>query len=151
MKRVILGCLLATAAFTASAQTDAEAKQIADARAYYANSSAAYPYIDSAPAYPGGNNKLEKYFTGNADMAAAVKQAKQAGAATGIYTVVVRFAVNTNGSIADVKTVGKPVGYGLDEAAIKLVKDSGKWTPANIEGENTKGSIQLPVRFAILD
>jgi hypothetical protein len=37
----------------------------------------------------------------------------------------------------------------LEEAAIKLVKDSGKWTPANVEGEATKGYIQLPIRFSI--
>lgn len=151
MKCVLFGCLLATAAFTASAQTETEAKQLADARTYYANSSAAYPYIDSPPLYPGGNGKLEKYFTANAGMTDAIKKAKEAGAPMGIYTVMVRFAVNPNGSISDVKTLGKPVGYGFEEAALKLVKESGKWTPANVEGENTKGYLQIPVRFAILD
>lgn len=151
MKRVILGCLLATVAFTASAQTETEAKQLADARAYYANSSAAYPYIDSPPLYPGGNGKLEKYFITNVEMTDALKKAKDAGAPAGVYNVMVRFAVNTNGTVGDLKIIGKPVGYGLDEAALRLVKESGKWTPANIEGENTKGYLQIPVRFAILD
>ncbi|MCW3073587.1 MAG: hypothetical protein JWP69_656 [Flaviaesturariibacter sp.] len=150
MKRLTFIALLAISSITALAQTEAEAKRLADARAYYAKSDFVYPYVDSAPAYPGGLEKWNKYVTTTTIFTDAVAKAKSQNMPNGVYTVMLRFAINPDGTIGDVKTMGRTYGYGLEEAAIKLVKESGKWTPANIEGEAAKGFIQMPIRFAIL-
>jgi TonB family protein len=150
MKRVALFAIIAVAGLTASAQSPTEVKNLNAARAYYAQSDAVYPYVDSAPAFPGGAEKWNAYVLGSPVLTSAIEKAKQENMPAGIYQVTVRFTVGQNGTIADAKTVGKPYGYGLEEAAIRLVKESGKWTPANIEGENSKGTLQLPIRFAIV-
>lgn len=150
MKSVALLLLFAGASFAGVAQTETQAKQLTSARAYYAYSSAPYPYIDSGPAFPGGKEKWNNYVTTTAVFKAAVEKAKQQNMPMGVYTVIIRFAVNADGSVSDIKTLGKPFGYGLEDAAIQLIKNSGKWTPANIEGENTKGYLQMPIRFSII-
>ena len=150
MKRVILLLLFAAAGSATFAQSEAEAKRLADARAYYAKSDFVYPYVDSAPAYPGGIDKWNSYVNSTPVFTDAVAKAKAQNMPAGVYTVMLRFAINADSSVGDVKTVGKAYGYGLEEAAIKLIKQSGKWTPANIEGEASKGYMQLPIRFSIL-
>jgi TonB family protein len=78
-------------------------------------------------------------------------EAAQNGLATGHYLVTVRFVVNADGSVGEARTLGTKVGYGLEEAAIALVKGSGKWTPANVEGVNTKSAMQLQIRFHVFE
>ncbi|MDB5253500.1 MAG: hypothetical protein JWP27_2669 [Flaviaesturariibacter sp.] len=150
MKRVAMIAVLAVAGLAASAQSPTEVKNLNAARAYLAQSDAVYPYVDSAPAFPGGTDKWTAYVLASPVLTEALAKAKEQNMPAGVYQVMVRFTVAANGSVADVKTVGKAYGYGLEEAAIRLVKESGKWTPANIEGENSKGTLQLPIRFAVI-
>jgi protein TonB len=149
MKRVVFALLFSIASLASFAQSETEAKRLADARAYYAKSDFVYPYVDSAPLFPGGVEKWNSYINSTTVFTDAVAKAKAQGMTAGVYTVMLRFAINADGTVGDVRTLGKAYGYGLEEAAIKLVKDSGKWTPANVEGEATKGYMQLPIRFSI--
>jgi protein TonB len=150
MKHVVFVLLFSATSLVSLAQSETEAKRLADARAYYAKSDFVYPYVDSAPAYPGGIDKWNSYVGSTSVFTDAVAKAKSQNMPAGVYTVMLRFAINADGTVGDVKTMGKPYGYGLEEAAIKLVKESGKWTPANIEGEAAKGYMQLPIRFSII-
>lgn len=68
----------------------------------------------------------------------------------GDYTVVVKFVVNPDGTLSNVKETGKKVGYGLDEAAVKFIQGSGRWIPANADGGKVKTAMTLPVNFTIM-
>lgn len=150
MKKVSLFCILCLAYIAGFSQTNADLANLKSARQFLATTDLVYPYIDSGPGYVGGNEKWSKYISSNSVFKNAVEAAKEKGMPSGSYTIVVKFAVNPDGTVSDVKTVSKPLGYGLEEAAVKLIQDSGKWIPANIEGEDRKSYINFPVKFSIV-
>lgn len=119
------------------------------ARKELAYSGMVYPYIDTSPGYLGGNEKWSRYVDSCNLMAETIRKAKEQKVPTGRYTVVVRFAVNADSTLSDIKPVSKKVGYGFEEAAVELVRGSGKWVPAHVEGRHIKSYIQLPVNFTI--
>ncbi|GAA4337238.1 energy transducer TonB [Flaviaesturariibacter amylovorans] len=149
MKKTLLLCLLVGFGLGAGAQTTSLKQKLEHERAFLATTDFVYPYIDTPPMYPGGDDKWASYVNSNTLLATAGEEAAREGLATGIYQVIVRFAVNKDGSVSDIKTTGKPIGYGLEDAAMSLVKNSGKWTPAHIEGENTRSWMNLAIRFRV--
>ncbi|HUM64721.1 MAG TPA: TonB family protein [Chitinophagaceae bacterium] len=68
----------------------------------------------------------------------------------GIYTVMIQFVVDTDGSISDIKALNNP-GYGLGEEAIRVIKKSKKWEPAIQEGRPAKAYRKQPITFQITD
>ena len=48
--------------------------------------------------------------------------------------VHVSFVVDTNGEVIDIQTLGKKLGYGLEEEAMRVIyKSNGRWKPAEME------------------
>lgn len=151
MKKIYLFALVSTLSLASKAQSNSLLKHIDSARRFLATTDLVYPYIDTPPGYPGGDEKWSSYVTNSSIMKEAIDKARAQKIPSGKYTVHIKFAVNTDGTVGDARTTSKPVGYGLDEAAVKLVRGSGKWIPANIEGENKKAYLQLPVNFTIVE
>lgn len=149
MKRIVFLCLAASLSCTAFSQTDQQLRELDSARKGLAHSGMVYPYIDSSPGYPGGDKKWSDYVTTADLMKETIARAKEHKVPAGKYTVVVRFAVNADSTVSDIKPVGQKVGYGFEEAAIRLVQGSGKWIPAHVEGKHIKSHLQLPVNFTI--
>ncbi|RYY88242.1 MAG: hypothetical protein EOO15_09585 [Chitinophagaceae bacterium] len=151
MKKILLAFVLALTGSAVFAQTDTERQNLQDVRSYLANSDFVYPYLDTPPLFPGGTDKWSKYVNSSALVLNAGMEAAKQGLKTGHYVVTVRFAVNADGSVGESRTMGQPIGYGLEDAALSLVKSSGKWTPAHIEGRDTKSWLQLNVRFHVFE
>lgn len=149
MKKIVFLCLAAAASLSGFSQTDQQLRELDSARKALAFSGMVYPYIDSSPGYPGGDKKWSEYVNGADLMKETIAKAKEQKVPAGRYTVVVRFAVNADSTVSEVKPVGKKVGYGFEEAAIRLVEGSGKWVPAHVEGKHIKTHLQLPVNFTI--
>ncbi len=68
----------------------------------------------------------------------------------GIYTVMIQFVVDTDGSISEIKVLNDP-GYGLGEEAIRVIKKSKKWQPAIQDGQPAKAYRKQPITFQIAD
>lgn len=68
----------------------------------------------------------------------------------GSYTVNVRFLVEKDGSIGDVKALNDP-GYGLAKGAEKVVKTGPRWTPGEINGKKVRSYHTQPITFSIVD
>lgn len=149
MKKIVFLCLAAAASLAGFSQTDQQLRELDSARKALAFSGMVYPYIDSSPGYPGGDQKWSAYVNSADLMKETIARAKAQKVPAGRYAVVVRFAVNADSTLSEVKVVGKKVGYGFDEAAIKLVQGSGQWIPAHVEGRHIKSHLQLPVTFTI--
>ena len=62
--------------------------------------------------------------------------------------VPVEFTVQPDGSLTDVRVLRKH-GSGLDEEAVRLIKESPKWEPALYQGRPIKQKMQLPVIFQL--
>jgi hypothetical protein len=148
MKQVFL-CLLSLVTIEAFSQTDADLRKLNANRQFLATTDLVYPYLDSPPFYPGGGEKWNQYVLSSPVIKKAVEDAKAQGLAAGEYTVIVKFEVGVDSMVHTVKPINKPIGYGLEQAATELVKGSGKWIPAHIEGKNEKAWLNLPVRFRI--
>jgi TonB family protein len=151
MKHTLLFGLVALIGLSASAQNDGEKQQLESVRSYLANSDYVYPYYDTPPFFPGGQDKWSRYVNSSSLVLNAGMEAARQGLERGFHTVTVRFAINADGTVGESRTIGPKIGYGLEEAALSIVQKSGPWTPANIEGQETKAWLQLKVRFHVFE
>jgi hypothetical protein len=149
MIKSFLLCLTTIVSVAGSAQTEAQLRHLDSARQALAFSGMVYPYIDSSPGYLGGEQRWHHYVNSADLMSATIRKAKEEKVPAGRYTVVVRFVVNADSTLSDIKPFGKKAGYGFEEAAVKLVQGSGKWVPAHVEGKHIKSHIQIPISFTI--
>jgi TonB family protein len=149
MKKIILPSMLVLFAIAGNAQTDSVLKKVDSARKFLATTDVVYPYIDTPPLYEGGNEKWIQYLDTATVLKQAIRRANEQGAPAGRHTVIVKFSVDENGNASDFQTTNKAIGYGLEEAAVELLKGVGKWIPANVEGKNTKAWLNLPINFTI--
>jgi protein TonB len=63
--------------------------------------------------------------------------------------VVVQFIVDKDGNVSDVVAISGPEQGGLREEAVRVIKKSGKWTPAIQNGRYVKAYRVQPVIFQI--
>lgn len=65
-------------------------------------------------------------------------------------TVVIQFVVCKDGSVCELKVLSKKLGFGLEEAALKVVQQtSGLWVPATMNGKAVNVRYQLPINFQL--
>jgi protein TonB len=69
-------------------------------------------------------------------------------APAGSYTVMVQFIVSKDGTISDV-TATTNQGYGMEGEAIRAIKKSGRWTPAQQNGRQVNAYRRQPITFQV--
>jgi protein TonB len=62
---------------------------------------------------------------------------------------MVQFIVDKEGNVSDVQAISGPEQGGLREEAIRVIKKSGKWTPALQNGRYVKAYRRQPVTFQV--
>jgi len=103
----------------------------------------AYTNVEVTPQYPGGQKALENFFNYNVEY-------PQQAADNGTEGVVnVSFIVDENGKVVSPKIIGKRVGDGLEDEALRVVNQMRTWTPGKVKGKNVKTRLTLPVRFQL--
>lgn len=63
--------------------------------------------------------------------------------------VMVQFIVDKEGNVSDIEVVAGPTDGGLREEAIRVIRKSGKWTPAIQNGRVVKSYKRQPVIFTM--
>jgi periplasmic protein TonB len=97
-------------------------------------------YSQSDAQYPGGFQAYRKYIDENLKVPKKLKRTNIQG------KVTVEFIVEKDGTVSDVKSVGKV----LDEEAVRLVKENPtKWIPAQQNGKAVRLRKTLPVSFKL--
>ncbi len=96
--------------------------------------------------FPGGTSAWRKFLERNLSADVAIS----AGAPPGSYTVVVQFIVDKDGAVSEVKAHTRH-GYGLEEEAVRVIKRSGRWTPAIQNGRQVKAYRKQPVTFMVTE
>jgi len=99
-----------------------------------------YNRTETAPAY---NGSLDSYITDHIEYPQDAIDNNVEG------TVYVQFGVDENGNISHVSTLGKKIGYGLEDEAVKVVSNMPKWTPGQVKGKNVKTWRTLPITYKI--
>ena len=69
---------------------------------------------------------------------------------TGTFTVLVRFLVNKDGKLEELKAL-TTYGHGIEEAVIKIIKDGPAWQPGSYHGQKVKSYHTQPITFMISD
>jgi protein TonB len=102
-----------------------------------------YNYTEVAPVFPGGQTALETYITNSIDYPQDAIDNNVEG------TISVQFAIDEDGKVSNAKAVGKKLGYGLEEEAVKIVSQMPKWTPGKVNGKNVKEWYTIPITYKI--
>ena len=64
-------------------------------------------------------------------------------------TVIVQFIVDKEGNVSDVQAISGPDNGGLREEAMRVIKKSGRWTPAIQNGRQVKSYKKQPIVFKL--
>ena len=100
-------------------------------------------YPDVMPVYPGGQMALENYISNNLEYPEDAIDNNAEG------TVYIVFSIDENGSVSNAKLAGSKLGYGMDEAALKVISQMPKWTPGKLKGKAVKAWFTFPVTFRL--
>ena len=98
--------------------------------------------VEQPPAFPGGEAALMKWLSSNIRYPESAQQNGTQG------RVIIRFVVEKDGSISDVK-VAKGVDKELDNEAVRVVKRMPKWQPGKNNGQAVRTAFNLPVTFKL--
>ena len=111
------------------------------------------PYIESHSAepianpeiqarFPGGENMFYKYLSNSLVFPARCMDDGISG------TVKLRFVVNVQGNISDIKVLEENKSCPeFTKEAIRVIRQSPKWIPAQIKGKFVNSRMMIPVRF----
>lgn len=101
-----------------------------------------FDIVEVMPQYPGGQIAMMKYIMEN------MKYPKQAMKEGIQGRVAVRFIVEKDGSISDVKPI-LSVHPLLNKEAVRVVKSMPKWTPGKQNGKPVRVRFNLPIMFKL--
>lgn len=99
-----------------------------------------FDVVEKMPSFPGGNGALQKWLSQHI---AYPSEAVQKGIEG---RVIVRFVVETDGSVSDV-SIARGIDPALDKEALRVVKNMPKWIPGMQNGEPVRVHFNVPVMF----
>lgn len=100
--------------------------------------------VEKEASFPGGLPGWRDYLINNLNADVPIKN----GAPVGKYTILVQFKVCTDGSLCDIEAINNP-GFGLSEEAVRVIKESGNWVPAEQFGRKVKSIYKQPISFMV--
>lgn len=70
------------------------------------------------------------------------------GAPSGKYTVIIKFAINTDGTVVDL-AAETSLGFGMEAEALRVMQKCPNWIPANQYGRRVKAFRRQPITFVV--
>jgi antitoxin component YwqK of YwqJK toxin-antitoxin module len=95
--------------------------------------------------FPGKDKGWSNFLTKNLDAMVPVRN----NAPLGKFTALVKFIVNTDGSISDITPVTS-LGFGMEQEVVRIMKKSPRWIPAVQFGRKVKAYRIQPVTFGVV-
>jgi|GEM_PF-3927059 len=139
MKHLTTLCLLAFS-LAVQAQSENTSLQLTSVGNHAAQASpvpAGEPELLSLETWP-------RYSSRSALLVQAGMAAARQGMKPGIYLIRVRFTVGADGKVYKAGICGQSRGFGLEDAALQLLRESGAWMPV-------EGWVQVPVRIHVFE
>jgi len=102
----------------------------------------AYFDYQTPPVFSDGEKKLHQYLSKEIKYPKDSRKNKIEGRA------VIRFIINTDGSVSDIKIL-QSVSEDIDNESIRVVEKMPKWTPSKIDGEAVRIFYTLPIQFRL--
>jgi periplasmic protein TonB len=94
--------------------------------------------------FPNGAAAWARYLQKNLNPSTPVNN----NAPAGTYKVIVQFIVSKDGTLSDVRAETKE-GYGLEEEAVKIIRNGPKWIPGMHNGRNVNSYRSQPIIFVV--
>lgn len=104
-----------------------------------------FTFVEQPPTFIGGEEELARYLNKNIHYP---KEATEKGISG---TVFVSFIVTSKGEIKNARTVGARRGGGLEEEAVRVVKEMPNWRPGKQNGRQVAVQFNLPIRFVMTE
>ena len=101
-----------------------------------------YDCVEQMPSFPGGSQKLKEFIEENLRYPKALEETCLQG------RVIVRFIVERNGKLSNVKVV-KSVHPALDKEALRIVKLMPRWIPGRQNGITVRVKYYIPIIFRL--
>ncbi len=98
--------------------------------------------VEQNPEFPGGNKAFINFLSKYIEYPSEATENNIAG------KVILRFTVNKDGSVEDIKVL-KGVGFGCDEEAVRVLKMTPKWAPGKQSGRAVRVSYSVPIVFSL--
>jgi periplasmic protein TonB len=95
------------------------------------------------PEFPGGEIAMYKYIYENIKYPERAIHSDQQG------LVRVTFVLQKDGTITNIE-IKRPLGFGMDEEAIRMIKKMPKWKPAKYKGKAIPYVYLLPIEFKLV-
>ncbi len=96
-----------------------------------------YVSVETLPSFPGGMEEFNKFIEKNLDHSKGKAKIR----------VNVTFVVEKDGSLTDIKQIGRTDDVKTDEEAIRVIKLSPKWEPGKQNGRAVRTQYTIPVSF----
>jgi TonB family protein len=120
-------------------------KEVKDTTSTVDKPSTADPFVsvEKMPMFPGGESEMMKFIATRMVYPDLARNANIEG------RVMVKFVVASNGKVKDFEIVSEPLGYGLDKAAVDVVKAMPDWEPGSQNGIPVPVYFNIPIRFRL--
>ncbi len=102
-----------------------------------------YTRAEIMPACPGGENALRDFIESHIQYPDKAIDNNIEG------TVRVYLVVDEQGKITALTIISPKLGYGLEEEALRAVKQMPKWVPGQVQGTRVSTRLTLPITFKI--
>lgn len=99
-------------------------------------------FAEVAPQFPNGFEGMQKFIAKHVEYSSYAMREGIEG------TVYVSLVINTDGSVSNVK-IERGVGFGLDEAAMDVVKMMPNWIPGMQNGNKVRVRQVIPIKFEL--
>lgn len=96
-------------------------------------------HVDKKAQFPGGPDSLKSFIRKN-----LCYPSEEWGCVEG--SVIVRFIIEKNGAISDVKVI-RSIEPLVDDEAVRVIRLMPKWIPAEKDGKAVRSRFMLPVKF----
>lgn len=100
--------------------------------------------VDVEAAYPGGDEAWRSFLIKNLNANVPVDN----GSPSGKYTVIVKFIVSRDGTLSGVEPETR-LRYGMEEEVLRIIKKSGRWTPAEQNNRKVNAYRRQPITFVV--
>lgn len=101
-----------------------------------------FVFVEHEAEFPGGDEALMNYLSTHIVYPAKALELNIQG------KVICEFTVTSEGKIKDVKVI-KAVGFGLDDEAVRVIKEMPIWKPGTQNGAKVDSKFTLPVQFVL--
>jgi periplasmic protein TonB len=100
--------------------------------------------VEREAEFPGGDAGWKRYVEKKLNASIPIDN----GAPEGMYTVQIKFVVDKEGRISDVEALTNH-GFGMEQEAIKVIKNGPNWKPAEQNGNQVKAYRSQPITFLV--